>query len=57
MFSKLHIPAPALTIVLIGDILMGFVIYPVNQALLQLEMIFEADRLGLLNKNMLRSKA
>lgn len=57
MFSKLHIPAPALTIVLIGDILMGFVIYPVNQALLQLEMIFEADRLGLLNKKMLRSKA
>lgn len=57
MFSKLHIPAPALTIVLIGDILMGFVIYPVNQALLQLEMIFEADRMGLLNMKMLRSKS
>lgn len=54
MFSKLHIPAQALTIVLAGDILMGFIIYPVNQALLQLELIPEADRLRLLSKKTLK---
>ena len=55
MFSKLNIPAQALTIVLAGDILMGFIIYPVNQALLQLELILEADRLQLLNRETLQS--
>ena len=55
MFSRLGIPAQALTIVLAGDILMGFVIYPVNQAMLQLQLILEADGLGLLKHNILQS--
>ena len=54
MFSKLGIPTQALTLVLAGDILMGFVIYPVNQALLQLELVFEADKLDVLNHKILR---
>lgn len=55
MFSRLGIPAQALTIVLAGDILMGFVIYPVNQAMLQLQLILEADGLGLLKHNILQN--
>ena len=54
MFSKLHIPAQALTIVLVGDILMGFVIYPVNQALLQLDLVTQADNLKMLNRKVLQ---
>ena len=54
MFSKLHIPAQALTIVLAGDILMGIIAYPVNQAMLQLQLISEADREGLLSQNTLQ---
>ena len=57
MFAKLGIPTQALTLVLAGDILMGFVIYPVNQALLQLELIFEADKLDVLNLKTLRQPA
>ena len=41
-------------LVLAGDILMGFVIYPVNQALLQLELIVEAGKLEVLNYKTLR---
>ena len=48
MFGKLGIPAQGLTIVLMGDILMGFVVYPVNQALLQLDLVLVADREKLL---------
>ena len=55
MFSRLGIPAQALTIVLAGDILMGFVIYPVNQAMLQLQLILEADGLGLLKHSILQN--
>ena len=54
MFSKLGIPSGALTIVLMGDILMGFVMYPINQAMLQLELVLIADRARLLNKAALR---
>ena len=54
MFNRLGIPAQALTIVLAGDILMGFVIYPVNQAMLQLQLVLEADGLGLLKHNILQ---
>ena len=54
MFSKLHIPAQALTIVLVGDILMGFVIYPVNQALLQLDLVTQADNLKMLSRKILQ---
>ncbi|MBQ8987835.1 MAG: cation:dicarboxylase symporter family transporter [Lachnospiraceae bacterium] len=54
MFSRLGIPAQGLTLVLAGDILMGFVIYPVNQAMLQLQLVLEADGLGLLKHNILQ---
>lgn len=54
MFSNLGIPAQALTIVLMGDILMGFVTYPVNQAMLQLDLVLVADRKGLLDIEALR---
>ena len=57
MFAKLGIPTQALTLVLAGDILMGFAIYPVNQALLQLELIIEAGKLELLNYKTLRQPA
>ena len=57
MFAKLGIPTRALTLVLAGDILMGFVIYPVNQALLQLELIVEAGKLEVLNYKTLRQPA
>ena len=40
-----------------GDILIGFVTYPVNQALLQLELVLEADKLEVLNKKTLRQSA
>lgn len=53
MFGKLGIPAQGLTIVLMGDILMGFVVYPVNQALLQLDLVLVADREKLLDRNVL----
>lgn len=57
MFAKLNIPTQGLTLVLAGDILMGFVIYPINQALLQMELIFEADNLDVLNRKVLRQAA
>ena len=57
MFAKLGIPSRALILVLAGDILIGFVTYPVNQALLQLELVFEADKLDVLNGKVLRQPA
>ena len=57
MFSRLGIPTQALTLVLAGDILVGFVTYPVNQALLQMELIFEAEKLEVLNLQILRKPA
>ncbi len=54
MFSNLGIPAQALTIVLMGDILMGFVTYPINQAMLQLDLVLVADGKGLLDIEALR---
>ena len=57
MFGKLHIPAQALTIALAADILMGFAAYPVNQAMLQLELVLEAEKQGLLNQQRLTSPA
>ena len=53
MFGNLGIPAQALTIVLMGDIMMGFVVYPVNQAMLQLDLILVAEREKLLDRDAL----
>lgn len=56
MFSNLNIPREALTLVLAGDILVSFVNYPFNQALLQLELIFEANHSGHLDPKVLLSE-
>lgn len=54
MFAKLLVPQQALTLVLVGDILLSFVCYPINQAMLQLELIRSADKMGLLNRKVLQ---
>ena len=54
MFAKLGIPTRALTLVLAGDILISFITYPVNQALLQLELVLEASKLEVLNGKVLQ---
>ena len=40
---------------LVADILMGFVASALNQTLLQLELVVQADRMQLLNRDTLRS--
>ncbi len=54
IFSRLGIPADALTIAMIADILFNFAACAVNQATLQLELVLEADRLELLDRDILR---
>ncbi len=54
VFAQLGIPEDALMTAMLLDILFGFVTAPFNQAMLQLELIPEADRAGLLNKKILR---
>ena len=54
IFSQLGIPVQALTVALVADILFGFAAAAVNQALLQLELVGEADRLGMLDRGLLR---
>ena len=55
IFSRLGIPAGALTIAMVADILFHFATAALDQAMLQLELILEADRLELLDRNMLQS--
>ena len=38
----------------VADILVGLTAPPLNQAMLQIELVLEADRLGKLNKDVLR---
>ncbi len=54
IFMHLGVPTEALTIVLVADILVGLTAPPLNQAMLQIELVLEADRLGKLNKDVLR---
>lgn len=54
IFSRLGIPSDGLTIALLADILFGFVTAAVNQAMLQMELVIHADRIGELNLNILR---
>ena len=54
IFTRLGIPTDALTAAMVADILFGFGVSAVNQAILQLELVLEADQLSTLNYDMLR---
>ncbi len=54
IFSRLSIPSEALIMAIICDIIFLFISSAVNQAMLQLELIREADRLNMLDKDILR---
>ena len=54
LFSRLGIPSGALTVAIVADTLFRFVSSALDQMLLQLELILEADRQQLLDENMLK---
>ena len=54
IFARLGIPAGALAIALLADILFGFVTAAANQVMLQMELILQADGMGQLNTTILR---
>ena len=54
IFNQLGIPGDALITVMVLDILFGLVIPPLNQAMLQLEMLSAASHAKLLNRALLR---
>lgn len=56
IFAQLGIPGTMLPVAMVADILFGFVSAAVNQALLQLELLREADRTGMLNRDILTGK-
>ncbi|MBR5681517.1 MAG: cation:dicarboxylase symporter family transporter [Clostridia bacterium] len=53
IFTQLGIPEEALTTAMVLDVLFGFAVTPLNQAMLQLELLFEADRTGELDRGVL----
>ena len=53
-FPRLGIPTEALIVAMIADILFNFVVSGVDQSLLQLELVLEADRLQMLDRDKLR---
>ena len=54
IFSRLGIPSEALIMAIVCDIIFGFASSAFNQAMLQLDLLNEADRLNLLNRDVLR---
>ena len=54
MFAQLGIPREALIPAMIFDVIFGVFASAANQLLLQLEMILQADRLGMLDQRLLR---
>lgn len=54
MFAQLGIPREALIPAMIFDVIFGVFASAANQLLLQLEMILQADRLGMLDQRILR---
>jgi Na+/H+-dicarboxylate symporter len=54
IFSRMGIPDNALTFAMAADIIFGFAVSALNQAMLQLELILEADRLELLDREVLK---
>lgn len=55
IFQMLDIPDEALIPAMVFDILFGIVSAAANQMLLQVEMVHQADRMGLLNRDMLKA--
>jgi len=56
LFAQLGIPSEALAVAMIADILIGFIASPFNQMLLQFELLSEASKMKLLNKDILKNK-
>ena len=54
MFAQLGIPKAALIDAMIFDIVFGFFANAANQMLLQFDLVLQADRIGLLDKDRLR---
>ena len=54
LFTRLNIPIMAITAGMVADILLGFAVSALDQAMLQVELVLEADRLGVLNKTVLQ---
>ncbi len=54
LFSTLGIPDTALPVAMIYDIIFGIFAGAANQTMLQLEMVQQANRFGLLDRNVLR---
>lgn len=54
IFAQLGIPAQTLAVTLVADIIMGFVATALDQTLLQMELVLQADHMQLLDKEMLR---
>ncbi len=54
IITRLGIPLQALTVAMVADILFGFAVAAVDQAMLQLELVLEADRLKLLDRDVLK---
>ena len=53
IFAQLGIPEGALTAAMVLDLLFGYVTAPLNQAMLQMELVLEADRAGALDRSVL----
>ena len=54
IFNTLGIPDAALTGVVVADVLFGFIIAAMDQAMLQLELVLEAKRSNQLNESVLK---
>ena len=56
LFAQLKVPSEALIAAMVADILFGFLASAVNQAMLQMELTLEADRLHMLDTTTLQSE-
>ena len=54
IFARLGIPSNALILAIVLDVLFGFSSAAFNQLMLQTELVLEADRLGILNRELLK---
>ena len=54
VFSQLHIPVKALAVAMVANIIFSFFISAFNQAMLQTELVLQADKAGMLNTEILR---
>ena len=54
IFAQLGIPRQALTMAMVADITLGFAVSALNLAMLQLELVYEAAKVDLLDERLLR---